>query len=85
MPMYIYGPCTNEKCEGHEKTYTYSKKMSEYKDPQPCPQCETMHERAINDYPTAGPILVGQCWARDGYQTPYTPVGNLMKKPSSAK
>ena len=85
MPTYAYGPCTNEECELFEQTYTHNKKMSEYKEPQPCTKCETMHERATNDYPTAGPILVGQCWARDGYQSPYTPVGNLMKNPTAKK
>jgi len=84
MPTYNYGPCTNEECETFEQTYTHVKKMSEYKDPQPCPTCQTMHERAPGDFASARPVLKGDGWFAQGYQK-MTPVGNLMKSPTAKK
>lgn len=85
MPVYNYGPCTNEECEGHEQTYQHNKKMSEYKDPQACPFCGEMHERAMNDFSSAPPILSGCGWARDGYNMSYKPVSNVYRNPTSKK
>lgn len=85
MPTYNYGPCTNEECEGFEQTYQHNKKMAEYKDPQPCPFCGEMHERAVGDYSRAVAFKGPGWFNTGGYGAGYKPVGDLMRRSDSKK
>jgi len=85
MPVYNYGPCTNEECEGHEETYQHNKKMSEYKDPQPCPHCGTMHERATNDFSRAVAFKGPGWFNTGGYGAGYKPVSEIYRNPTAKK
>ena len=85
MPTYNYGPCTNEKCEVFEKTFQHVKKMSEYKDPQKCPCCENLYERASNDFSRAVAFKGAGWFNTGGYGANYKPVGDIMKNPTAKK
>ena len=85
MPTYTYGPCTTEECELKEQAFKYSKKMSEYQDPQPCPCCGTMYERATNDWPKAIAFKGPGWFNTGGYGANYKPVGDIMKNPTAKK
>lgn len=75
MATYQY-KCTNEECE--TDIFTFSRPMSEYKEPTNCLQCEKSSNRLENDFCTVF-ALKGQGWYRDGYGTTDAkgrPIGN---------
>lgn len=63
MPNYNY-QCVNEECE--LQGFQANKPMSEYKDPQPCPECGAMCERAQGDW-CKNFKLKGLGWYSSGY------------------
>lgn len=67
MALYNYAPCKNQDCERPKEPFQAKKKMSEYKDPAPCPSCGEMCERLPTDYCRTFQ-LSGFGWAKDGYK-----------------
>jgi len=63
MPTYNYS-CKNEDCD--LAGFQANKKMSEYKDPQPCPNCGTLCQRMTGDW-CRNFKLVGHGWYAGGY------------------
>jgi len=63
MPTYTYR-CENEECD--LQGFKANRPMDEYKDPQPCPDCNTLSARAQGDW-CRNFKLKGHGWYSGGY------------------
>ena len=79
MASYTYH-CKNEECE--TALFTFSRPMSEYKDPTNCVECGKSCDRLQNDFCTSF-ALKGGGWFRDSYGTTDSIGRPLSSKPLS--
>lgn len=72
MPTYTY-LCRNNACKKHNEEYNCILSMDRHKEPQPCPECGTKHEKVFR--PTTNFILKGDGWAGKNHR-----IANQMRE-----